>query len=292
MYSENHDGLIIERKLKRVNACRRLLLTAGADPTYKDPNKRSSKSFLDNIKVTTNQMIRWSSKTDTSPLTDYVLTAWDTMDLAWNSGLVTPFASFRDWRNWEGMSAFLNSCTRHEISLDILKRLIAMGANIHDRSGRGESCLHLLVNHTGSVTAPIVRLECLVYLLQQGADPYVQDDEGQTASDIAYNTPGLTGVSGTDGDIWDAALYISGYDVAEFRAIRRRRPRYNNSYTRQIFEELWKGREDECPYWNDEPWPPLGPEEQDSDQDSICTSYSYLSDFGMWSYEKSCRSSI
>ncbi|KAJ4013021.1 hypothetical protein NW766_006841 [Fusarium irregulare] len=273
---ENPYGLLMERNFKRVNACRKLLLAAGADPTYKDPNKSSSKSFLDNIKTAPNRvMIELSI-----PPKDYV--TWDTVDLAWNSGLVTPFANFHDWRNWEGMSAFLSGCTHHKTSVDVLKRLVTMGANIHDRSGRGESCLHLLVGHTCSETAPTIRLECLVYILKQGVDPYVQDAQGRTASDIAYNMLGpLDIVDGTIGDIWDAALHISGYDVAEFRATRRRRPRYYFSYTRQLFEELWKGKEDECPYWNDEPWPPLGPEEQDSDRDSVCTSYGCVSDFGM-----------
>lgn len=254
-----------------------MLLTAGADPTYKDPNKRSSKSFLDNIKATPDRVIKNVSKIES-----YVLDIWDTVDLAWNSGLVSPFASFRDWRNWEGMSAFLNACTNHKISIDILERLISMGANIHDRSDRGESCLHLLVGHTRSETAPTIRLECLAYLLQQGADPFVQDDQERTASDIAYNMLGPADVlDGTIGDIWDAALHISGYDIAEFRATRRRRPRYYFFYTRQLFEELWKGREDECPYWNDEPWPPLGPGEEASDDDSVCTSYGCVSDFDM-----------
>ncbi|KAM0562977.1 hypothetical protein ACHAPJ_001820 [Fusarium lateritium] len=68
---------------------------------------------------------------------------------------------------------------------------------------------------------------------------------------------------GQPGDVWDAALHICGYDIAQFRSYRRRRPRYVQGYTREDFEELWMGREDQCPYWDDKPWPPLKPGEKE-----------------------------
>ncbi|KAI6748263.1 hypothetical protein HG531_008805 [Fusarium graminearum] len=256
-----NDTVIPDQHLKRINACRKLLLNAGADPTYKDPNNEGSKSFLDTVRA----------------LPDRV----DTIDFAWNSGLVTPFASFRDWTNYEGMSTFLNACTHFKISVDILKHLVAMGANVYDRSSKGETCLHLLVNHTPPETEIIARLECLAYLLQQGADPYARDNEGNTPSSIAYSMMGHRDtIDGTLGDVWDAALHTSGFDLSHFRKTFRRRPRYDYSfYTRQMFEELWRGREDQCPYWDDEPWPPLGPGERNSDHDSDINSYGCVSDF-------------
>ncbi|CZS74476.1 unnamed protein product [Fusarium graminearum] len=258
-----NDTVIPDQHLKRINACRKLLLNAGADPTYKDPNNEGSKSFLDTVRALPDRVVQ------------------DTIDFAWNSGLVTPFASFRDWTNYEGMSTFLNACTHFKISVDILKHLVAMGANVYDRSSKGETCLHLLVNHTPPETEIIARLECLAYLLQQGADPYARDNEGNTPSSIAYSMMGHRDtIDGTLGDVWDAALHTSGFDLSHFRKTFRRRPRYDYSfYTRQMFEELWRGREDQCPYWDDEPWPPLGPGERNSDHDSDINSYGCVSDF-------------
>ncbi|CEI40906.1 hypothetical protein FVEN_g1467 [Fusarium venenatum] len=255
------DTVIPDQQLKRINACRRLLLTAGADPTYKDPNNKLSMSFLDTVRALPDRL--------------------DTIDFAWNSGLVTPFASFRDWVNYEGMSTFLNACTHFKISADILKHLVSMGANVHDRSSKGETCLHLLVDHTPPEQDIIIRLECLVYLLQQGADPHARDNEGRTPSSIAYSMLGHRDtIDGTLGDVWDAALHISGFDISHFRTISRRLPRYDPSfYTRQMFEELWIGREDQCPYWDDEPWPPAGPGERDRDHHSDMDSYGCVSDF-------------
>lgn len=207
----------------------------------------------------------------------------DTIDLAWNSGLVTPFASFRDWRNWEGMSTFLYICKTHTgSSVDILKYLINLGANIHDRSSTGETCLHLLMYGNPSGQAVTLLFDCFAYLLQEGADPYAQDNGGKTASDMAYNPAGHGYVvDGVLGDIWDAALHVSGFDISPFRRIQRRRPRYSRFYTRQDFEELWRGKEDQCPYWDDKPWPPLEAGEEDSDPDSDHPSYGCVSDFDM-----------
>ncbi|OBS19640.1 hypothetical protein FPOA_11365 [Fusarium poae] len=258
------DTVIPDQELKRINACRRLLLTAGADPTYKDPNNKFSMSFLDRVRALPDRL--------------------DTIDFAWNSGLVTPFANFRDWVNHEGMTTFLNACTHFKISVDILKHLVSMGANVHDRSSRGETCLHLLVNHTPQQEEDvIIRFKCLAYLLQQGADPHARDNEGRTPSSIAYSMLGLRDtIDGTLGDLWDAALHVSGFDISQFRTISRRRPRYDSLYTRQMFEELWRGREEQCPYWDDKPWPAVGFGEIDSDPETDIISYGYVSDFDVF----------
>ncbi|CZR37767.1 uncharacterized protein FPRO_07042 [Fusarium proliferatum ET1] len=57
------------------------------------------------------------------------------------------------------------------------------------------------------------------------------------------------------GDLWDSVLDICGYDVSKFRRNYPRKASYKNGYSREIFEELWRGSEDRCPYWNDDPWP-------------------------------------
>ncbi|RFN55351.1 hypothetical protein FIE12Z_387 [Fusarium flagelliforme] len=237
------DSQISKTALKPINACRRLLLTAGADPTY----KVGLESFLESIATYSNDV--------------------ETHSLVWQSGLIAPYASFLGWRNYLGLSPFQRACTGLNIDKKILERHVEMGAVINGRAPGGESCLHLVLEFVGST---FVCFERLLFLLQSGADPHAKDNQGRSVSDVAYNQLGLRDeIEGSYGDIWDAALHISGWNIVLFRRQnRRRKPRYDSFYTREDFEKLWKGRENECPYWDDKPWPPLEPGEEDSDLDS------------------------
>ncbi|RGP66883.1 hypothetical protein FSPOR_6265 [Fusarium sporotrichioides] len=229
-----------------------LLLTAGADPTYATDHE----SFLDSVTTHANDE--------------------ETLALVWNSGLIAPFATFQNWRTRSGMSPFLKACTRLNLNKDIISHFINMGACIDDRASDGATCLLLVLECTDST---IVSFERLVLLLEHGADPFAEDNQGRSISEIAYNKLGLRDeILGSYGDVWDAALHASGWDIRQFRTIRRRKPRYDSFYTRADFEELWRGREDECPYWDDRPWPPLGPGEEDSDFDRDDISCFELSD--------------
>lgn len=52
------------------------------------------------------------------------------------------------------------------------------------------------------------------------------------------------------GDVWDNVLTLRGYNIAEFRERMPRVGQYSRYYTREDFEELWKGNEHLCPYYN------------------------------------------
>ncbi|CAF3541791.1 unnamed protein product [Fusarium graminearum] len=240
-----------KKDLKSINACRRLLLTAGADPTY----VTEVESFLDSVATNADDE--------------------ETLALVWNSELIAPFATFQNWRTRAGMSPFLKACTRLDRNKDIISHFLKIGACIDDRAPDGATCLRLVLECT---TSTIISFEHLVLLLEHGADPFAKDNEGTSISEVAYNRLGLRDeILGSYGDVWDAALHVSGWDIRQFRTIRRREPRYDEFYTRADFEQLWRGREDECPYWDDIPWPPLGGEEGDSDFDRDDMSYFELS---------------
>uniref|UniRef100_A0A098DNM1 Azaphilone pigments biosynthesis cluster protein L N-terminal domain-containing protein n=1 Tax=Gibberella zeae (strain ATCC MYA-4620 / CBS 123657 / FGSC 9075 / NRRL 31084 / PH-1) TaxID=229533 RepID=A0A098DNM1_GIBZE len=240
-----------KKDLKSINACRRLLLTAGADPTY----VTEVESFLDSVATNADDE--------------------ETLALVWNSELIAPFATFQNWRTRAGMSPFLKACTRLDRNKDIISHFLKIGACIDDRAPDGATCLRLVLECT---TSTIISFEHLVLLLEHEADPFAKDNEGTSISEVAYNRLGLRDeILGSYGDVWDAALHVSGWDIRQFRTIRRREPRYDEFYTRADFEQLWRGREDECPYWDDIPWPPLGGEEGDSDFDRDDMSYFELS---------------
>jgi hypothetical protein len=58
-------------------------------------------------------------------------------------------------------------------------------------------------------------------------------------------------------DLSNSGLYSCGHDIAHSRLIAtsKRVLFYDRLCTRHDFEKLWKGKEDECPYWDDKPWP-------------------------------------
>lgn len=126
-------------------------------------------------------------------------------------------------------------------------------------------------------------LDALVFLLQAGADPHRIASSGESPLKIfqeAFQCPCTDlGVSrgnskqplgGYRGDVWDSALFLCGSNMQEFREGYQRRPNYTSWYTREAFEALWKGRENDCPYWDDSPWPKFGDERDDAPLCSEC----------------------
>ncbi|KAK2677744.1 hypothetical protein RAB80_006484 [Fusarium oxysporum f. sp. vasinfectum] len=124
----------------------------------------------------------------------------------------------------------------------------------------GQTCLHYLMakrytlwlNHIPSY------LDLLVFVIQNGADVYAVDVGGYQAAHYAYNATceacSLFCPS-AKGDLWDAALAQLGYDIGEARRRHPRKALYTAGYFREDFERLWRGREGNCPYWDDQPWP-------------------------------------
>ncbi|KAF5969095.1 hypothetical protein FCOIX_11063 [Fusarium coicis] len=108
------------------------------------------------------------------------------------------------------------------------------------------------------------RRDLLTYLISRGADPCAADNWGETPSYLAYGSmcgPCSMSQSSLMGDLWDTVLDICGYDISTFRRNYPRKASYQNGYSREMFEELWRGREERCPYWSDEPWPEFSNEE-------------------------------
>lgn len=162
------------------------------------------------------------------------------------TGISTPPLMYCMFRRWgtEGFALLL----RH-------------GASVRDHDFEGNTCLHLCFNSLHSPYPPsqIQRArDAIIYLIQQGADVFAENIEGQSVSDIAYSLK-----FGWSGDIWDCALARCGYDVSHFRLGRTRQAKYGPHYTRDDFEDLWSGAEHLCPYYDPQEddiyvshWPP------------------------------------
>lgn len=94
--------------------------------------------------------------------------------------------------------------------------------------------------------------------MSRGTDSFDLGLPGSMPSYEAYGSmckPCSMSQSSLMGDLWDSLLDLLGCDIASFRQDYPRIASYKNGYTREIFEELWTGREERCPYWDDEPWP-------------------------------------
>ena len=160
-----------------------------------------------------------------------------------------------------------------ELNIRKLSRLLEIGFDILDVDDFGNTCLHLFFLMCTDVPRALDWATSLVYLVSQGADVQAVNSSGQTISDIAYqrhcNTyPSNLDVSFMRGDLWDLVLVASGHDLADFRSFFPRTASYGKNYTREHFERLWKGREEQCPYWDDLDWPPRDHNGSDSDSDS------------------------
>jgi hypothetical protein len=89
------------------------------------------------------------------------------------------------------------------------------------------------------------------YLCDCGADIFATNNEGQSVSALAYDSN--TTSSSFSGDLWDFVLAQCGHDIAQFRkSYKPREAKYRGLYTRQVFEEMWQGQEERCPYYYDE----------------------------------------
>ncbi|KAI0098058.1 ankyrin repeat-containing domain protein [Nemania sp. FL0031] len=146
-----------------------------------------------------------------------------------------------------------------------IKFLLDQGSSIQDRGCDGSNCLHLFFRSDLFGRLHQDWTDALVYLVRHGADVFASDNSGTTVSQIAYaeNTccnwqESYCWCGSYRGDLWDFILHLCGYNILDFRmSCHPRRARYTSLYTRQAFEELWKDREDQCPYWDDNEWPPL-----------------------------------
>lgn len=143
-----------------------------------------------------------------------------------------------------------------------IKLLIERGANINARNTWGETPLQVAVTSRvcGVYSSPELA-KSITLLVSSGADVESKDYRGRSISQSAYLPTQFNtswGITAYRGDIWDAALSSCGYDLLERRAAYPRIPAYFRPYSRQSFERLWRGREDQCPYYDDPPhWPLL-----------------------------------
>lgn len=195
-----------------------------------------------------------------------------------------PSTEYNDWKLFDANRR-----------VDRIAFLLERGDSIYDRNDAGSTCLHVclsVLTRNDLLPSQENWKEVLTYLVQNGADVQAKDARGQTASDIAYAQVicwSATRYLGSyTGDIWDAVLVSCGYDIVQFRKPYPRRAEYNERYTRQEFELLWKGQEHLCPYWDDSEWPPLSEDAgqlyRDSSQYVVCVCcYVDCFEFAKWS---------
>ncbi|KAK4034293.1 hypothetical protein C8A01DRAFT_18863 [Parachaetomium inaequale] len=107
----------------------------------------------------------------------------------------------------------------------------------------------------------------IIFLIRSGADVHAKDHNGRSVSDLAYaRFPHPWDMVGSmQGDVWDFALAVCGYNISDFRQGRCRKAHYGGYYNRQGFEELWAGHEHLCPYYDVEE--DTGPCSDEEDED-------------------------
>jgi hypothetical protein len=156
-----------------------------------------------------------------------------------------------------GTTPLFLHCSGVRYTVESFSYLLSRGADIRARDFTGRTCLHeaarYLYGHVGQGTYHLQQVRsALAYLIRHGADIAALDNEGKSVSEVVYDMDRCM-FSSVGGDLWDLVLADCGYDVAQFRtAGHPRKARYYKHYTRQDFEELWRGQEHLCPYYYDE----------------------------------------
>ncbi|KAM7186422.1 hypothetical protein V8F33_011815 [Rhypophila sp. PSN 637] len=251
-----------EDELESIIQCLKMLLQAGGDPTWEDPdyddpdNERENKPVLASI---------------------FESGVVKLMELAFecSDGFLTS-ATVVD--NYFQRTAFLSycsgGCSNPLYSVEALSLLVSRGANLNDRDSAGNTCLHLImggihshssfhhlldesmdaVDYLEEVRAAAVYLICRGL---EGADAFAENDEGISISDRAY------GDNGVRGYLWDLILLDAGYEIALERKLcgpagRWRRYQVEESwdgetlgekFTLDVFITLWWEDERLCPYY-------------------------------------------
>lgn len=181
-----------------------------------------------------------------------------------------------------------NACLnlRRGSTRDNISSILDLGFDINATDSYGRTCLVTfskgLSYQVHKRPFSVIReQEVLVFLLRAGANPYViKWNDLPIFKEVYECHESDRNICGENedtphgsycGDLWDSALSICGMDILEFRAGYQRRAKYTKDYTREMFEALWRGRETDCPYWDDKPWPPVVTNTNDGCQCLNCT---------------------
>jgi hypothetical protein len=214
--------------------------------------------------------------------------------MVWNPDLIGHFADIKTLKFGNFSSLFMRCYNAGKgFNKEAFGELLSAGASPHERDDEGRTCLHICISylnpHSNKVDC-LREFHAIKYLVKSGADPFATSGNGFAVAEYAY----INGfhrakqLGGYAGDLWDAVMRSCGFEISQFRTKKfRRRARYTQRYTRRHFEWLWEDRETECPYWDDEPWPPLEPGEIDSEDDRTSDEdESYIADDELDSHER------
>ncbi|OAG43241.1 hypothetical protein AYO21_02527 [Fonsecaea monophora] len=195
----------------------------------------------------------------------------DALRLVLNNPIPFIDVESRDSAGRTMLLSFASKCSDFNDPVSLFNLLLAKGADIIARDGQGRNCLRLALESLWEVENADDIRQCLILLIQRGADIHSVDEDGVSTSDYAYQNPTGKEMGSCQADLWDAALSACGYNVRQIRLGYHRVPQYideyvdgcfetsfcNFEYQPKAFREFWKGREDACPYYHDPPvWCP------------------------------------
>ena len=245
--------------LADVLLCRTLLLEAGCDPTIPtvDPIDYFDNERADTATFYYGDPVRErNSECEASVHTLIIIQ--DALRIMLNFGRY--FFDLND--PVDGYTPLLYHCQGQRWNDDTVGMLLRHGADATKRNSDGQTCLHLCLSMIwvawsnikyGNGDRTAIRLQrALIDLVENGADVFAVDHFGKSVSDIAYagDSKNRKLMGSMREDMWDSVLVVCGYKLSDFRRRHPRRPGYTETYTRRNFEELWKGREHFCPYYD------------------------------------------
>ncbi|KAK4209206.1 hypothetical protein QBC37DRAFT_55942 [Rhypophila decipiens] len=202
-----NDHEIGRERLEPILECRKLLLQAGCDPSWKeDP--------FDDY--------------DTNPLAEmFRHGVLDAMRICfdYSGGLLSPEVVIEILYGYTPLLSYCCGGSGNQgPTIEGFTLLLNRGADISTRDSQGNSCLHLCLENVNSDAAfwpsgaetagqylERVRLS-LGYLIQHGAEVHAINNDGLSVSDISYE-------DNVRGHLWDVVLADCGLDVTKFRTV-------------------------------------------------------------------------
>lgn len=151
--------------------------------------------------------------------------------------------------NYKGSTILLQCLSKDEFDASCLHLLLDKRPNINARDIYGNNCLHVYFARSFSISGfnssnPNISIEVdiLVRLIRADADVYAINYFGRSISDMAYCNLNINPrpASIFKQVIWEAALSICGYDVAEFRKCYATNTGFEKWYTIKGYKKLNK----------------------------------------------------
>ncbi|KAF2119075.1 ankyrin repeat-containing domain protein [Lophiotrema nucula] len=222
-----YDHSIRAERLEAIIECRKILLRAGADPTLHSGDNKNEYQ----------RAVAYCTLKSLKAILDC------------DQGFINLEERF-DGGQTALFKAALFDSVGHEARK--VQLLLDRGADIHARDDEGYTCLHAVLQAARLPSKYTRDIALLTLLIRRGANILSKANNGRSIFEDAYDCSSISVITTGSyrADLWDCTLVCSGHGHLARRADQRRFC-YTEQYTHELFEAMWSGGKEVCPYFDD-----------------------------------------